>query len=346
MDPRKRIALGSTYVRVDQLALGLVPLGNLYRAISDEQAQATLQAWWDRGLRTFDVAPLYGFGLAEERLGRFLRGKPRSEFCVSTKVGRPVRAGEPPDQDLIMADGSPQFRGTPPAVNPYHDYSRAGVLRSLEESLRRLDLDRVDYVHIHDPDDHIGQAVGEAFPALADLRSQGVIGAIGVGVNWSWVALAIAGDCDLDCIMLAGRYSILDQEGLAELLLLCESRHISVLAGGVFNSGFVADPRPGAMFQYRPNYDAALIDRAVRIKTVAESHGVPIKAAAIQFPFGHPAVSAAVLGAGSPAHAAELVDMFELSIPDAMWKELLAERLLPEGTPVPTEDVRARCGRQ
>ena len=344
MDPRKRIALGSTDVRVDQLALGLVPLGNLYREISDDQAEATLQAWWDRGLRTFDVAPLYGFGLAEERLGRFLRGKSRSEFCISTKVGRPVRAGAPPDPDLIMADGSPQFRGTTPTVNPYHDYSRDGVLRSLEDSLRRLGLDRVDYVHIHDPDDHLAQAIGQAFPVLADLRSQGAIGAIGAGINWSWVALAIAGDCDIDCIMLAGRYSILDQESLPELLPLCERRRITVLVGGVLNSGFLADPRPGAMYQYRPCYDAALIDRAVRIKLVTESHGVPIKAAALQFPLGHPAVGAVVLGAGSPAHAVDLVDMFELSIPDAMWKELIANGLLPGGTPVPAEDTRVRRG--
>jgi D-threo-aldose 1-dehydrogenase len=342
MDPRRRVSTGSTDVLVDQLALGLVPLGDLYREISEEQAQATLQAWWDRGLRTFDVAPLYGFGVAEERLGRFLRSRPRSEFCVSTKVGRRVRPGALPDPTLTMPDGSAQFRATRRGVNPYHDYSRDGVMRSLEESLRRLGLDRVDYVHIHDPDDHLQQAIEEAFPALADLRSQGVIRAIGTGVNWSRVGLEIARQCDIDCVMLAGRDSILDQEALTDLLPLCQDRGISVLAGGVFNSGFLADPKPGAMFQYRPCYDSALIDRAARMKEATESHGVPLKAAGVQFPFGHPAVTAVVIGAGSPAHADELVDVFEVSIPEAMWEELIAEGLLPQGTPVPSGRLLAR----
>jgi D-threo-aldose 1-dehydrogenase len=200
----------------------------------------------------------------------------------------------------------------------------------------------VDYVHIHDPDNHIREAVDEAFPTLADLRAQGVIGAIGTGTNWSWVALALARECDLDCIMLAGRYSILDQEGLQELLPLCQERTISVLMGGVFNGGFVADPRPGGMFQYRPCYDDSLIERALRIKAICERHGISIKAAAVQFPMGHPAVASVVMGAGSPSHASELIDLFELPIPDSMWDELLSEGLLPAGVPVPRSDNLAK----
>ena len=350
MNPRRRNSLGRTGVWVDQLALGLVPLGNLSRAISDEQAEEVLETWWARGLRTFDVAPVYGFGVAEERLGRFLRGKPRSEFTVSTKVGRPVKFGAPPDPDLVMPDGSPQFRATPPGVNPYYDYSRDGVLRSLEQSLARLQLDRVDYVHIHDPDDHVHQAIDEAFVTLAELRAQGVIGAIGTGTNWSWVGLAMIHECDLDCLMLAGRYSILDHEGLRELLPMSERRGISVLMGGVFNGGFVADPKPGGMFQYRPCYDEELIARARRIKDVCERYGVSIKGAALQFPLGHPAVVSVVMGAGSPEHAAELVDLFEVDIPDTLWDELLAEGLLPPDAPVPrhrhSDSLASRLGNE
>jgi hypothetical protein len=171
--------------------------------------------------------------------------------------------GASPDPDLIMPDRSPQFHATPAGVNPSHDYSRDVILRSLDDSLQRLRIERVDYVHIHDPDDYIVQAIGEAFQTLAELRAQGPIGAIGVSTKWSAVGLAMARECDLDCLMLTGRYSLLDREGLAELLPLCERRCISVLVGGVFNSGFLANPKPGGMFQYRPCYDDTLIARAV-----------------------------------------------------------------------------------
>lgn len=338
MDPRKRNRLGATRVEVDQLAFGLVPLGNLYKTVSDEEAQAVLQAWWDAGLRTFDVAPVYGIGIAERRLGEFLQGRRRDEFIVSTKVGRPIRRGAPPDPDLTH-DGDQLFHGVDPEVNPTYEYDRDAILWSLEESLSRLRLDRIDYVHIHDPDRHIREASKEAFPALAELRAQGVIGAVGTGVNWSWVGLAMAHECDLDVILLAGRYSILDQEGLRELLPLCERRGISVIDGGVFNGGFMADPKPGAMFQYQPCHDQALIDRALRIKAVCAEFDVPIKAAAIQFPTGHPAIAAVVVGASSVGHVEEIIAAFEQPIPDAFWDRLVGEALLPPGTPVPRSAV-------
>jgi D-threo-aldose 1-dehydrogenase len=327
--------LGRTDVEVDQLALGLVPLGNNYKVVSDTEAQAVLQTWWDAGLRTFDVAPVYGFGIAEERLGWFLSGRPRSEFVVSTKVGRPVGFGAPPDPELFMPDGSPQFHDTPPGVNPYYDFSREGILRGLDDSLGRLGLDRVDYVHLHDPDKHIRQAIDEAFPTLLELKAQGLIRAIGTGVNWSWVALAIARECDIDAILLAGRYSLIDIEGLEELLPLCVERRISVIDGGVFNGGFLADPKIGGMFQYRPTSDQALVDHALRIKAVCAEYGVPLKAAAVQFPMGHPAVASVVVGAGSVTHASEVIAAFEYPIPDALWGELVDEGLLPAGTPTP-----------
>ena len=335
MDPRARVRLGRSKVEVDQLLLGLVPLGNMYKVVPEDEAQAVLQAWWDHGLRTFDVAPVYGFGIAEERLGRFLADKPRHDFVVSTKVGRPVRAGAPDDPELYWPDGTPYFQGTPEGVRPYYDYTRDGMLWGFEQSLARLGLERVDYVHMHDPDDHIRDAIEVVFPTLAELREQGVIGAIGVGTNFGRVGYPIARECDLDCLLLAGRYTLVDLEGTQQLLPLCEERGISVINGGVFNGGFLADPRIGATFQYQPTDDRALVDRALRIKKTCEVFGVPIKAAALQFSMGHRAVAAVVVGAGSVAHATEIIELFERPIPDALWDELLGRGLLPAGTPVP-----------
>ena len=335
MDPRARTRLGRSNVFVDRLLLGLVPLGNMYKVVSDEEAQAVLQTWWDHGLRTYDVAPVYGFGLAERRLGRFLADKLRSEFTVSTKVGRPIRKGAPDDPELYWPDGTPYFHGMPDDIRPYYDFTRDGMLWGFEQSLERLGLDGVDYVHLHDPDDHIPAVIEVAFPTLAEMRSQGIIGAIGVGTNWGRVAYPIALECDLDCVLPAGRYTLVDFEAAEQLLPLCEERGITVINGGVFNGGFLADPKIGATFQYRPTQDQYLVDRALAIKATCAAHGVPIKAAALQFSMGHPAVGAIVIGASSVAHAEEVIRLFEQDIPDAMWDELLASGLLPAGTPVP-----------
>jgi len=255
-------------------------------------------------------------------------------------VGRPVRKGAPRDPELYWPDGRPYFFDTPEGVFPYYDFSRDGMRWGFEQSLLRLGLDRVDYVHLHDPDDHIREVVDVAFPALAEMRAAGVIGAIGVGTNWGHVGYAVARDCDLDCALLAGRYTLVDFEGMERFLPLCAERGISVINGGVFNGGFLADPKIGGTFQYRPTSDEALVDRAQRIKAVCEAHGVPIKAAAVQFSMGHPAVAAVTVGASTAAHAREVIAMFEHPIPDAMWGQLLDEQLLPPGTPVPAADDR------
>jgi D-threo-aldose 1-dehydrogenase len=333
MEALSRITLGATTTRVNRLVLGLGPVGNLYKDLSEAQAQQTLQAWWDHGLRTFDVAPLYGMGMAERRLGEFLHDKARSEFCVATKVGRPVAFA--PMDGVTPTETSSAWRNLPPGAYSYFAFSRDAVLRSLDDSLERLGLDFVDLVHIHDPDDHLREAIDETFPALADLRDEGVIRAIGTGVNWSSVAVALINECDLDCVMIAGRYSILEQEALGNLLPRCTAKGIPLLVAGVFNSGFLADPKPGAMYDYMPCWDEDLIDRATRVKSVCERYGVSIKAAALQFPFGHPAVASVVVGAGSSAHVRELVDLFGQSLPGDLWRELLDERLLPMATPVP-----------
>jgi D-threo-aldose 1-dehydrogenase len=335
MNLRERRRLGSTSVEVDRLILGLVPLGNLYKVVSDADAERVLQTWWDNGLRTFDVAPVYGFGIAEERLGRFLRGRARADFVVSTKVGRPVRLGAQPDPALYWADGTPYYHGTPEGVFPYYDYSRDGMLWGFDQSLKRLGLDRVDYVHMHDPDHHIQEAIEVVFPALQELKSQGVIQAIGTGTTSASVGYAIARECPLDCLMLAGRYTLLEFGGQDQLLPYCAEVGISVINAGVFNSGFLANPKPGATFQYRPSTDDGLLQRALRVKAACESHGVPLKAAAIQFSLGHPAVAAVAVGAGSPEHAEEVIRLFEQPIPSGLWQSLLDEGLLPPGTSVP-----------
>ena len=225
------------------------------------------------------------------------------------------------------------FHGAP-ALNPVFDFSYDGVMRSLEESLERLAIGRVDILHIHDPDDHYDEALSGAYRALDELRQQGVIGAVGAGMNQAEMLTRFAKEADFDCFLLAGRYTLLDQVALKELLPTCLERGVAIIAGGVFNSGILADPRPGAHY----NYQAApqeLIDRAQKLRAVCERHGVPLRAAAIQFPLGHPAVQTVVVGARSLEEIRDSVRMFEVEIPSALWEELKSEQLLAEHTPTP-----------
>lgn len=298
-----------------RLALGCAPLGNLYRATTDEGAQATVDAAWDRGVRTFDTAPLYGHGVSERRTGMALRGRPRDEFVLSTKVGRLLvdDPGGAAARDGIFADV--------PHLRPEPDFTRDGVLRSIEASLERLGLDRVDLVHLHDPDDHIDQARTEAHAALVELRDQGVIRAIGVGTNWAHVAAEFVGHVDLDWVLLAGRHTLLEETGTAELFPRCQELGIQVLAAGVLNSGILAAPGPGATYDYRTATEDEL-RRARRLQEICAAHGVPLTAAALQFPLRHPAVAMVLVGAGSPEEVAEDVDLLALEVPEACWAEL------------------------
>jgi D-threo-aldose 1-dehydrogenase len=263
------------------------------RAVSEDAARATLETAWTCGVRAFDTAPHCGAGLSEQRLGEFLGGKPRTEFVISTKVGRRLVAADA-DADL---DGVERFYGTP-RLTRVRDYSRDGVLASLEDSLTRLGLDRIDVALIHDPDDHAGTALDGAFPALAELRAAGVIGAIGVGMNQAPMLEWFVARADLDCVLVAGRYSLLDGQAAATLFPACQRRGVAVLAAGVFNSGLLARPVAGATSEYAPA-PAALLDRARRIAAVCARHETDIGAAAVQFALAHPAVTAAVVGARS-----------------------------------------------
>jgi D-threo-aldose 1-dehydrogenase len=301
------------------LIFGGGPIGGLYAPVGEETAARTLQAAWDAGIRAFDTAPHYGAGLSERRIGGFLAGsgRPRGEFVVSTKVGRllvPAGAGADPDE---VADG---FYGAPPLTR-VRDYSRDGVLRSLEDSLRRLRLDRVDIALIHDPDDHLPQALDEAYPALAELRDQGVVAAVGAGMNSAASLAWLVSRADFDCVLVAGRYTLLDASAADELFPLCQRRGVRVLAGGVFNSGILADPRDGARYDYAVA-DAALLARAQRMRDVCAGHGVPLPAAALQYVLRHPAVTAAVVGARTPEEVRADAGYVHTHIPDALWAGL------------------------
>jgi D-threo-aldose 1-dehydrogenase len=320
--PPARVRLGRTGLHVTRLVFGGAPIGGLYAPVSDEQAAATLAAAWSEGIRGFDTAPHYGAGLSEQRIGGFLRGIPRQDYLLSTKVGRLL---VPAGGDVSGADG---FYGTPQLAR-VRDYSRGGVLASLEASLARLGTDRADIVLIHDPDEpgQARQALDEAVPALAGLRDAGVIGAVGVGMNQAPPLAWFAERADIDCVLVAGRYSLLDTRAAEALLPLCLRRGIAVLAGGVFNSGILAAPGPGASYDYQLA-PAATIRRAERIGAVCERHGVSIGAAALHFTLGHPAVTAAVVGARSPAEISQDAGYLRSDVPQPLYRDLAAEGLL------------------
>ena len=342
-DPTQRMTLGASGVSVTRLGLGTAEIAGLYRPVSDDDAVGLVRHAWDAGVRYFDSAPLYGYGNGERRLGLALHGRDRDSFTISTKVGRllvprdEVPAGAVVDRQQRDGIDDAYYTGTPP-VRPIFDYSGDAVRRSLEESLRRLDLDRVDIAYIHDPDDHWEAAIGDAYPALHALREAGVVGAIGAGMNQAAMLARFAREGDFDAFLLAGRYTLLDQTGLEELLPLCVEKGISVIAGGIMNSGLLADPEPGALFNYVPA-PPELVERARRIRDVCARHGVGIRAAAIQFPLAHPAVAAIVAGVRSVDHFDDYPQLIREPIPDALWADLKTEGLIAHDAPVPTAAV-------
>jgi D-threo-aldose 1-dehydrogenase len=319
VNPAERVPLGRTGLEVTRLGLGTAPLGGMYEAVTDEQGRAVIDAAWAAGLRFFDTAPLYGHGQSERRLGAALRDRPRDELVLSTKVGRLLRADAPADPEGIWVDAPP--------LRPLFDFSEEAALTSLRESLERLGLDRVDVLHIHDPDDHHDQALAGAYRALDRLRAEGRVRAVGAGMNQAAMLARFAREARFDCFLLAGRFTLLDQSGLDELLPLCHREGIAVVAGGVLNSGILADPRPGAHYNYLPA-PPELVERALRLAEVCDRHGVPLAAAAMQFPLRHPAVASVLVGARSPAEVEEDVRLFRWEVPDELWADLAATGLI------------------
>ncbi|USX49650.1 aldo/keto reductase [Lentzea sp. HUAS12] len=316
-------------VAVSRLGFGGAPIGNLYRAISDEEAVGAVEAAWQSGVRYFDTAPHYGLGLSERRIGEALRDKPRDEFVLSTKVGRVL---EPFDGDGFDDEGFV----VPRSFRRVRDYSADGVKRSLESSLERLGTDRVEIVYIHDPDDFWDEAFGEAYPALESLRSQGVVGAIGVGMNQWEMPERFVRETDVDVVMLAGRYTLLEQPSLPSFLPACVERGVSVVACGVFNSGLLSKPVVPADAKY--NYEDAppsLIVRARDIAAVCERHGVTLPEVAIQFALGHPAVVSVVIGSRNAGQMTANAASFSASIPPGLWEDLKSSGLLGAEVPTP-----------
>ncbi|MFF7559383.1 aldo/keto reductase [Streptomyces pseudovenezuelae] len=318
--------LGSSGVPVSGLGFGAAVIGNLFTEVTDEQAHEAVTAAWQRGIRYFDTAPHYGLGLSERRLGEALSAFPRAEFTVSTKVGRRLEPSTDGGDDL--ADGF----AVPATRRRVWDFSADGVRRTLEASLERLGLDRVDVVYLHDPDDHADEAFREGYPALEKLRSEGVVGAIGAGMNQAGMLTRFVRETDVDVVLCAGRYTLLDQSALTELLPAAVERGVSVVIGGAFNSGLLADPRPGATYNYA-QAPGDLLDRALRMREVAERHGIGLRAAALAFCAAHPAVASVLVGARSAAEVEDAADQFATPVPPALWRELRDTGLLTTEEP-------------
>jgi D-threo-aldose 1-dehydrogenase len=309
--------LGRSQVHVTDLSFGGAAIGNLFTEVSEDDARAAVDAAWAGGIRTFDTAPHYGLGLSERRLGGALRGRPRGEYVVSTKVGRLLEPGDGP------AGRDPEGFAVPASTVRRFDYSADGVRRSLEASLGRLGLDRVDIALIHDPDDHGEQALREAYPALEELRAEGTVRAIGVGMNQTALLTRFIADTDIDAVLVAGRYTLLDRSAERDLLPAALGRGVSVIAGGVFNSGVLADPAAGATYDYQPASDD-LIGRARRLARECARFGVPLRAAAARFPHTHPAVASVLIGARSAAEVNDALRLRDVDIPPALWDCLAA----------------------
>lgn len=331
-DAAQRVELGRTGLKITRVGFGCAPIGNLHSVVAEEDAQAAIKAAFDDGVRFIDAAPFYGYGLAEERAGRAMAHWPREEFVLSTKVGRLIRPGKRSGAEIY--DGGKSYYLANDEMHTHLDYSYDGAMRSLEESLRRWNVDRIDILHIHDPDDHFEEAVNGAYKALDRLRSDGTIKAVSAGMNQWQMLSRFLDHGHFDCFLLAGRYSLLDQSSLPEFLPKCLERGVSVIVGGVFNSGLLANPQPGATYNYTPASEAMLA-RALRIKEVCERHGVSLKAAALQFPLAHPAVAAILSGVRTPAEWNENHAALRAEIPTALWDELKHEGLLEASTPVP-----------
>lgn len=323
-----------------ELGFGTAPLGNLYRAVGETTAQATLQTAWDVGCRYFDTAPLYGLGLAETRLNHFLKGRQRDRYVLSTKVGRLLRVSPPESRT-----GIGKFFDTPSRREVY-DYSHDGVMRSFEDSLERLGVDRIDILYCHDvdvfthgskeeSDRRIREFMEGGYRALAELRDQGVIAAIGAGVNEWQVCERMAREGDFDLFLLAGRYTLLEQEALDSFLPYCVERGIGIALGGPYNSGILATgPVPGAFYNYDPA-PAEILERVARIETVCASHGVKLIEAALRFPLGHPAVISVIPGAQTPEEVWRNSEILRARIPASLWSDLKTEGLLHPDAPVP-----------
>ena len=302
-----------TGVEISRLSLGTAAFGGLYRSVSETDCTDTLLTAINNGINFIDTAPHYGKGTSEVRIGKAIAGRDRSSFVISTKVGRLLVPSDAEIDEFFMdADNS---------VERKFDFSAKGVRQSLESSLERLGIESVDILLIHDPDAHADEAILEAYPELDRMRSEGIIKAIGVGMNQCAIPTRIMKETDIDVVLIAGRYSLLDQEAMEELLPTALARNVDVIVAGVFNSGILANPVKGATFDYLPASDE-LLAKAVRIREVLDEHQVSLTSAALQFPLRHPAVKSVLVGCRSAAEVESNIEEFDKTIENRAWDDL------------------------
>ena len=340
--------IGTTNLEVTELSMGTAPLGGWPIATNEKNANETLSTAWDKGIRFFDTAPLYGSGMAEERLGNFLKDKKRDDFAIATKVGRLV---------VNSITGNQKFKGQDPNKDTEFDFTYDGAMRSFEESLKRLQLDRVDILHLHDPDnhpDHLDLAKNGAIKAMIKLKEEKVIKAIGCGLNQNEMLLDLAKIGCFDCFLLAGRYSLLDQTSLDKLMPYCKENNISIVLGGVFNSGILIEPSPNTYFDYTKldenwfkNLKSSLVrmpkdfesadywlNKAYKLRDACKQHNIILKKAAIQFPYFNEIVSSAILGMNSKDQVEENFTNYNDKLPHSFWKYLKLKNLIDSRSPI------------
>ena len=309
----QKVGMKRVDLELTRLSLGTAPLAGLFKSVDISESDQLIHTALDNGMNYFDTAPLYGHGLAEERLGRILSNVTKP-FVLQTKVGRVLNWVE-------KADPVPWFPDADPHIQPVFDYSADGIRRSLEDSLKRLGVDHIDIALMHDAENHIPEAINIAYPVLADLKRQGIIKAVGIGINFCDVAIEIMKNVDLDIVLLAGRYTLLDQSAQNKLLPYALERKVDITIGGVFNSGVLADPKPGATFEYLPASDE-IIAKAQAIGAFLSERGIPLTAAALQFPLRHPAVTSVLTGSRNSKELLANMADFDLELPEDIWNQL------------------------
>lgn len=319
---RDLVSLGRGGLSVSRLGLGSAPFGGMFDKLEENDVHQVVNRALERGISYFDTAPLYGHGSSEKRLGAVLTSTRRDRFILSSKVGRILVPGE--------FTGESIFHNREPNI-PVFDYTAGGIRKSVEDSLQRLGLESIDILYIHDPEEHMEQAIHDAYPELHRMREEGVVSSIGVGTNVTDTALRFTRDTEIDVVLLAGRYTALDQTALHEFLPEALRRNVSVVGAGVFNSGVLVTPSPSARFEYAPA-PAEIIRKAVDINDIASHYGVPVESVGLQFPLRHPAVKAVIVGVRSVSELEANIDAFNITVPDSLWVDLEdAGLVLPVG---------------
>ncbi len=307
-----------TELVISKLSLGTAPLGGLFRSVSEAESDAMIDLAINSGINYIDTAPLYGYGTAERRVGRAVAGR-KSGVTISTKVGRPLRPGINLEMDKYP-DGDPN-------IETYYDYSPAGIRNGLEASLKRMNLDSIEIAYLHDAQDCVQEAIDVAYPVLDQMRREGIVKAIGIGMNWCPASIEIIKNTDLNIALIAGRFTILDQSAQDELYPLALKKNVSIVAAGVYNTGVLANPVEGALFDYIPA-PQEIINRALEIRDFLKDFKVPLTAAAMQFPLRHPAVVTVLNGAGTVAELEANIAAFDFELPANLWSELESAGLI------------------